>query len=280
MLALGTDLLYNFIMIYNYHTHTFRCSHASGSERNYIERAIANGVKKMGFSDHAPFMHDDGYEAYYRVKVSAVKDYFDTLNALRDEYKDKIEIFIGFEIECYPAYYEKMVKFAIDAGAEYLILGQHHTDTDRPNDPNGEYFFYPFKQNDNKTQLTKFINNLILAVKSGYISYIAHPDCFNYVGDNNFYNKEYLRLLKACKKYNVPIEINLLGIRDKRHYPNHNFLKLAGKVGVNAVIGHDAHDEFNAYDETSVIIAKNLAKEYGINILENFNVKLLNKKDL
>ncbi|MBO5713293.1 MAG: PHP domain-containing protein, partial [Clostridia bacterium] len=135
-------------MIYNYHTHTFRCSHASGIERNYIERAIANGVKKMGFSDHAPFMHDDGFEAHYRVKIKDVKNYFDTLKALREEYKNKIEIFIGFEIECYPSYYEKMVKFAVNAGAEYLILGQHHTDTDRQNDPNGEDYFYPFKAND------------------------------------------------------------------------------------------------------------------------------------
>ena len=234
----------------------------------------------MGFSDHAPFMHDDGFEAHYRVKINAVKDYFDTLKALREEYKNQIEIFIGFEIECYPYYYEKMVDFALSVGAEYLILGQHHTDTDRPNDPNGQEFFYPFKPSDNKKALTKFIDNLILAVKSGYISYVAHPDCFNYVGDQDFYNKEYERFLKECKNHGVPIEINCLGIRDNRHYPNRNFLKLVGKVGVNAVIGHDSHDELNAYDDKSVIIAKNLAKEYSINILEDFNLKLLNKKDL
>ena len=27
-------------MIANYHTHTWRCSHAAGSEREYVEQAI------------------------------------------------------------------------------------------------------------------------------------------------------------------------------------------------------------------------------------------------
>ena len=36
----------------NYHTHTVRCHHAIGSEREYIEKAISRGFKKLGFSDH------------------------------------------------------------------------------------------------------------------------------------------------------------------------------------------------------------------------------------
>ena len=47
-------------MNYNYHTHTTRCGHASGTEREYIERALANGVEYMGFSDHSTFVFPDG----------------------------------------------------------------------------------------------------------------------------------------------------------------------------------------------------------------------------
>ena len=42
-------------MDYNLHTHTYRCSHATGTEREYIEAAISAGIKIMGFSDHIPF---------------------------------------------------------------------------------------------------------------------------------------------------------------------------------------------------------------------------------
>ena len=39
-------------MIANYHTHTWRCHHADGTEREYVENAIAAGIKILGFSDH------------------------------------------------------------------------------------------------------------------------------------------------------------------------------------------------------------------------------------
>ena len=41
-------------MIANYHTHTWRCRHADGTEREYVETAIEAGFKILGFSDHTP----------------------------------------------------------------------------------------------------------------------------------------------------------------------------------------------------------------------------------
>ena len=71
-------------MNYNYHTHTTRCGHASGTEREYIERAVANGVRYMGFSDHATFVFPDGFESHYRVPLAQAPDYFETISALRE----------------------------------------------------------------------------------------------------------------------------------------------------------------------------------------------------
>ena len=36
----------------NLHAHTFRCQHAYGTEREYVETAIEMGIKEFGFSDH------------------------------------------------------------------------------------------------------------------------------------------------------------------------------------------------------------------------------------
>ena len=44
-------------MFANYHTHTARCRHAAGADREYVRSAIDSGVKILGFSDHAPFPH-------------------------------------------------------------------------------------------------------------------------------------------------------------------------------------------------------------------------------
>ena len=39
-------------MLANYHTHTSRCRHATGTDEEYIQKAIAEGVKILGFSDN------------------------------------------------------------------------------------------------------------------------------------------------------------------------------------------------------------------------------------
>jgi histidinol-phosphatase (PHP family) len=38
----------------NYHTHTWRCKHATGDIEDYVEKALEAGGKVLGFSDHTP----------------------------------------------------------------------------------------------------------------------------------------------------------------------------------------------------------------------------------
>ena len=42
-------------MIGNYHAHTYRCHHAEGCEKEYIENAVRGGLKMLGFTDHTPY---------------------------------------------------------------------------------------------------------------------------------------------------------------------------------------------------------------------------------
>ena len=95
-------------MDYNLHTHTFRCGHAEGKDEEYVLCAIKNGYKTLGFSDHIPLKFEDGTESSFRVKMASVENYFSSLNALKEKYKDEIEIHIGFETEYYEDYFEKM----------------------------------------------------------------------------------------------------------------------------------------------------------------------------
>ena len=45
----------NTILRTNFHTHTTRCNHAVGEDRQYVEEAIKGGLKVLGFSDHSPY---------------------------------------------------------------------------------------------------------------------------------------------------------------------------------------------------------------------------------
>ena len=118
-------------MNYNYHTHTRWCDHATGEPNEYIERAIQNGIKYMGFSEHAPYEFPDGFRSHYRVAVEKASEYVTEIKKLALNYD--IEIKVGLEMEYYPSHFEKMLEIAKNSGAEYLILGQHYIYEEHPN---------------------------------------------------------------------------------------------------------------------------------------------------
>ena len=51
----------------NYHTHTPRCNHATGSEREYIEQGLKRKLEILGFADHSPQVFDD-YVSGFRMR--------------------------------------------------------------------------------------------------------------------------------------------------------------------------------------------------------------------
>ena len=253
-------------MDYNLHTHTFRCSHAEGTEREYVEKAIESGIKLMGFSDHFPWKNNDGTEHFYRVPMAEAEDYTETIKALREEYKEKIEILIGFEIEYIPGQFEDMVKYAQSLGCEYLILGQHFVFAD------DDQLWSSFETHEERA-LKEYVNCVTAGIKSGVITYVAHPDMINFVGDEKIYYNEMKKICEVSKEYNVPLEINFVGVRLKRNYPNEKFWKIAGEVGCDVVFGFDAHDTEAAGDLASVEIAMEYVEKYNLNLLERPTIK-------
>ncbi len=248
-------------MIYNYHTHTWRCSHASGGEEEYIQRAIECGIKHMGFSDHAAFVFPDGYESGYRVPMAEVECYVNELRELREKYKDKIDIKIGFEMEYYPMYFDEMLEIAKKAGGEYLILGQHFINNEHPQGN------YTYAENYDVDDLKEYVSEVIAGMKSGVFTYVAHPDLFRFVGDNGVYREEMRKICKASKQYEIPLEINCLGIRDNRKYPNPLFWKIVGEEQSPVTFGFDAHDVKSAFDGESLITAKAMVEEFKLNYI-------------
>lgn len=254
-------------MDYNFHAHTHRCNHATGTEREYIEAAIAAGIKEWGFSDHIPFIFPGGRENSYRVPMVEVYDYINTINELKMEYKDKINIYLGFEMEYYSEYFPEMVENARRWGAEYLILGQHSVGTEP------EFFFWSTEKTDNVAYLKDYVCRVVAGIESGVITYVAHPDIINYVGNDDIYHEEMSKICKASKECDVPLEINFLGIREGRNYPVEKFWKIAGEFGSPVVFGLDAHNVTGACDLESLPYAIEICKKYNLNVLDR--VKLI-----
>ncbi len=248
-------------MNYNLHTHTVLCGHAVGAVQEYIEHAIACGITELGFSDHLPFRFPDGYESYYRIPLAEVDHYKSTLNDLRKVYKDRIKIHIGFEMECYPKYFDAMLENARLFDAEYLILGQHFLGSEHPDGQSAT------SMTKDPKQLTEYVDGVVNGIKSGVFTYVAHPDMINFAGDDGIYFAEMERICDASVAHNIPLEINLLGIRGGRCYPRKAFWELVGKSKAPVTIGADAHDPQNVYDPSSLEVAKSWIKEFNLNYI-------------
>ena len=74
----------------NFHTHTTRCRHATGTEREYVEKAIEAGYQILGFSDHSPYLFEEGHVSPYRMKLEELEGYIKTVENLKQEYKKDI----------------------------------------------------------------------------------------------------------------------------------------------------------------------------------------------
>lgn len=253
-------------MKYNYHTHTVRCGHASGKDREYVEEAIRAGVEEMGFSDHVPFRFPDGFEAGYRVPTALAEDYVSSVRALKEEFADKIKIRIGFEMEYYPAYFAEMLSYVRNLGAEYLILAQHFPIDEKNSRPSAE-------ENSSEEDFVRYVDRAIEGMGTGVFTYLAHPDIFRFVGSSEVYDREMRRLCLAAKKTEIPLEINFLGIRDHRFYPHEEFWQIAGEIGAPVVVGYDAHSPQDAGDRESYVRAMELVEKYGLRFLDKPTVR-------
>jgi len=221
-------------MIANYHTHTTRCKHAFGTEREYIEAAIEQGLKILGFSDHVPQPYPDGYVSNIRMDMSQLEDYTDTLVRLRDEYKDDIQILIGYEVEYTRKYFEKMMNEIKKYPLDYIIQGQHFVEDEVEG-------FYVGSETDSVDRLRDYVDFTIEGMQTGVFTYLAHPDLINFTGDDNIYIKYMSKLVEASIRLNIPLEVNVYGFVDLRHYPCDRFWSMASKMNPQIVVGCDAH---------------------------------------
>ncbi len=248
-------------MIANYHTHTPRCGHAVGDEETYIRCALDAGVQILGFSDHTPYPFPRNHHSHFRMSIAALSDYVDTISALHKDYASQIEILIGVEAEYYPKYFPDMVSILCDHGIEYMLLGQHFLF----NETEGIGSIGPTAD---ESLLRQYCNQTIEAMHTGLFTYFAHPDLMNFVGNEKVYNLEIRRLCRAAKECGVPLEVNLLGYREGRHYPNIRFWEAAAEENCQVIFGVDAHQPHNLCNTEVLQRAESMITTLGLEKLD------------
>lgn len=255
-------------MIANYHTHTYRCGHAAGDEREYLQQALNAGLRTLGFSDHTPqdFFDVGERSQPMRMKLSELPGYADSVRRLAAQFADRIQIRLGVEVEYYPRYFAHTLERLRENGIEYMILGQHFLENEYDGTYNG-------RPTDDPAILRRYVSQSAQALETGLFTYFAHPDLLFFSGDEKEYSNQMRALCRTARETETPLEINLLGIRENRLYPCERFWQIAGEEGNCAVLGADAHRPENVCDPTSESKAREMAARCGVPILETVTLR-------
>ncbi|MGR3320013.1 MAG: histidinol-phosphatase HisJ [Candidatus Anammoxibacter sp.] len=223
----------------DYHIHTKLCGHASGEMAEYVECAIAAGVKEMGFSDHLPMVINHG--TGLAMSIEKLPLYVEEVLSLRSKYPE-IDIKLGIEADYFPGL-EEDCKKAIDQYPFDYVIGSVH--------------FIKKWGFDNINQIDQWAEKNINQVYRDYYALLrksAQSGLFDIIGHSDLVKKfgqkpsddltdEIEHTARVFGDNNLTCEINTSGLRRpvSEIYPSLNILKIYKKYNISIIFGSDAH---------------------------------------
>ena len=264
--------------IANYHTHTWRCMHAKGTEAQYVQNAVDAGFALLGFADHTPWPYRSGFVSGMRMRLDQFEGYRQTVLALRERYAGQIRIPLGLECEAFPEYFSWLRDFKAEY-LDYVILGNHYDGTDEGDHttltPDGGFYFGRCTRTD---AVIRYGERILAGMATGLYDCVAHPDLFMHTyprfdADCRAVSRD---ICQAARGLRLPLEYNLLGLyrqaeeagRGWTGYPAQAFWEVAAETGCDAIIGFDAHEPDALLRLPLYERARTTLEGLGLNVLD------------
>ena len=249
-------------MLANFHTHTVFCD-GNNTAEEVVKSAIEKGFSAIGFSGHGHTEFD------LRYCMKNTEGYIAEIKWLKEEYKNKIQIYLGIE--------EDAFCLVNRADFDYIIGSSHYFnigDKYYPIDSNYDYFKECLRAyggdiytlaNDYYSRFCDYINKR----KPDIIGHFDLITKFDELDKSLFlmdkgYNEIAERYLKEALKADVLFEVNTGAIsRGYRTtpYPNENLLYLLKKEGGRVILSSDSHSADTL--DFAFVEAKKLLKDIG-----------------
>ncbi len=248
------------------HNHTPLCNHAQGKPQEYIKNAIKKGIKIYGFADHAPMEFDKKY----RMSFNDMKNYENEINSLKKQYKDKIKILLGYEVDFTPTKY--LDKRVLTADVDYLIGSVHFLDNWGFDNPE---FIKEWEDRDVDDVYKEYFEYIEKMASSKLFQIVGHIDLVKVFGHKPKKNIKDIakNAIKAIKKANMAVEINTAGLRKpvKELYPSDELFEMIIDEGIDITLSSDAHSPEQVGFGYEVALEK--LKKFSVNKLVYFEKK-------
>lgn len=224
----------------DYHTHHWRCGHASGTLAEVVDAARARRLAAVGLSDHAPMLHLPGDHPMPGTAMprSAFDGYVREMVDLRDATAD-LAVRVGVEADYFPdhvdAYRDLLARHPWDhvLGSVHFVDGWHFVDRRLPPGATADDVW------DRALVLTA------QAATCGLFDAITHLDVIKTRGHvpREWVTPRLHETLDAIRDADVALELNTSGWRKPvgECFPGPALLREAVRRGIPIVLGSDAH---------------------------------------
>ncbi|ABB45140.1 histidinol-phosphate phosphatase [Sulfurimonas denitrificans DSM 1251] len=241
-------------MIADLHNHTKLCNHAEGEINEYIEKAIECNIKYFGFAEHAPM----NFDPKYRISFEQMQSYEQSILEVKELYKEKIEILLGYEVDYLRGYMDERV---LNAKVDYLIGSVHFINEWGFDNPE---FIKDYENQDIDEIWQKYFDAIEEMAKSKLFDIVGHLDLikiFKFMPKGNI---AYIakNALKAIKDADMSVEINVAGLRKPiaQTYPSYDLLKEVKKLNISITFASDAHkpEQVGLFSDETMKMVKEL----------------------
>ena len=151
-------------MIKDYHMHPMVVQKPEQFDL-FVRKAVAEGIEEICVTDHMPLLCSHAKD---RIPHGKVKEYCASVRKFAEQYKSKISIKLGIEIDFHPSVKDE-IEAVLEAGEFDYVLGSSHLHVIKQHEW--------FQNNVTYNEYAKaMFENTILAAQSGYFDAIAHVD--------------------------------------------------------------------------------------------------------
>ncbi|MFZ4581180.1 MAG: histidinol-phosphatase [Paludibacter sp.] len=237
----------------NYHSHNTFCDGRASMEE-FVKYAIAKGVRKYGFSSHAPLP----FHTHWTMNAEDYPEYEIEFYRLKEKYKDYIELFLGLEIDYIHGYSNAKSAFFQTITLDYAIGSIHYLDKLA----DGSYWsidgpFTDFDKGLNElfdgdirlaTERFYHISNCMIEV--GGFDIVGHFDKITLHGsqytdfdtDALWYRNLVGESLQQVKNKGLILEINTKSLTERgMTFPENNLLQLIHDLQIPITVNSDCH---------------------------------------
>ena len=232
-------------MLTDYHTHTYRCGHATGSMRDYVEHAISLGIDEIALTDHLWLYFEDDparRNPTFAMQEETYDEHFLEMLRTRDEFASRIHVRLSVEAD----FIEGREQQLLDILQRYpydFVLGSVHFLEGWPLDaPESEQ---RYQQGDVTAIFLRYYEQLRNAVRLGCFDLLAHldlPKKFGYLPESDI-DDAIDETLDVIASSGVAVEVSSAGLRKAigEIYPSPEILHKMNARSIPIAFSSDAH---------------------------------------